>query len=213
MSDNRSASRSHRVVAEDDELWAEVSPHAARRLLLAALNSFSERGYHGTSTRHISSGAGMSPGAVYIHYRTKSELLGRIIAIYHEHLEQALAGAVTNITTPAARLRALVALLAAWHARHRKTALVIQRELGALEPDQYKLIREARLRMYEQFIAEIQSGAKAGEFDVADIDGTCEAIVAVCLGVANWYRPDNPRSPEEVGALSAHLAARMVGAR
>jgi len=155
----------------------------------------------------------MSSGGVYIHYKTKSELLGKIISIYHEHLERELMAAVEAAATPPARLRALVAVLAAWHARHRKTALVVQKELGALEPDQYKLIREARIRMYDRFAAEIRNGAKVGEFDIADVEGTCEAVVSVCLGVATWYRPDNPRTPEEVGALCAHLAARMVGVR
>jgi AcrR family transcriptional regulator len=64
--------------------WAEVTPDAARRLLVAAVEAFAERGYHATTTRDIAGRAGMSPAALYIHYKTKEELLHRISRIGHE---------------------------------------------------------------------------------------------------------------------------------
>lgn len=33
--------------------WSEVTPDAARRLLVAAVEAFAERGYHATTTRDI----------------------------------------------------------------------------------------------------------------------------------------------------------------
>jgi len=68
----------------DGAPWAEVTPEAARRLLVAAVDAFAERGYHATTTRDIASRAGMSPAALYIHYRTKEELLHRISRIGHD---------------------------------------------------------------------------------------------------------------------------------
>lgn len=35
--------------------WSEVTPEAARRLLVAAVEAFAERGYHATTTRDIAS--------------------------------------------------------------------------------------------------------------------------------------------------------------
>lgn len=43
--------------ATDDMSWAEVTPDAARRLLIAAVQAFAERGYHATTTRDIASRA------------------------------------------------------------------------------------------------------------------------------------------------------------
>lgn len=68
----------------DDAAWAEVTPDAARRLLVAAVDAFAERGYHATTTRDIAGRAGMSPAALYIHYKTKEELLHRISRIGHD---------------------------------------------------------------------------------------------------------------------------------
>ena len=65
------------------EPWVEVTPDAARRLLVAAVEAFAERGYHATTTRDIAGRAGMSPAALYIHYKTKEELLHRISRIGH----------------------------------------------------------------------------------------------------------------------------------
>jgi AcrR family transcriptional regulator len=57
--------------AGEDMPWGEVTPEAARKLLVAAVEAFAERGYHATTTRDIAGRAGMSPAALYIHYKTK----------------------------------------------------------------------------------------------------------------------------------------------
>ena len=63
------------------EAWGDITPDAARRLVSAAVEAFAERGYHATTTRDIAGRAGMSPAALYIHYKTKEELLHRISRI------------------------------------------------------------------------------------------------------------------------------------
>src|SRR5690606_25495504 len=40
----------------------------ARRLVASAVESFARRGYHATTTRDISVGAGLSPAALYVHF-------------------------------------------------------------------------------------------------------------------------------------------------
>src|SRR6201999_4471764 len=64
--------------AQDFDLWADVTPPASRRLLLAALDAFAEHGYFATTTRQIAERANLSPAAVYIHYVSKAEMLGEI---------------------------------------------------------------------------------------------------------------------------------------
>ncbi|WP_309117844.1 helix-turn-helix domain-containing protein, partial [Saccharothrix sp.] len=52
-------------------------------MLIAAAAAFAGRGYHATTTRDIAAQAGMSPAAVYIHYRSKEDLLFQISRIGH----------------------------------------------------------------------------------------------------------------------------------
>ena len=72
------------VRASADESFEGVTPDAARRLLLGAVEAFAERGFHATTTRDIAGRAGMSPAALYIHYKTKEELLFQISRVGHE---------------------------------------------------------------------------------------------------------------------------------
>ncbi len=41
------------------------------RLREAAIEAFARKGFHGTTTRDISTAAGMSPAALYVHYPSK----------------------------------------------------------------------------------------------------------------------------------------------
>jgi AcrR family transcriptional regulator len=41
----------------------------------AAVNAFAEKGFHGTTTRDIADAIGRSPAAIYVHHRSKEELL------------------------------------------------------------------------------------------------------------------------------------------
>src|SRR5487761_760096 len=98
-----------------DDLWADIQPAAARRLLRAALESFATCGYHGTSTRHIATEAGMSPAAVYVHYRSKAQLLFEISRRGHESALGCVRDALDDLESPSARMRALACSFATWH--------------------------------------------------------------------------------------------------
>ncbi|NAS20196.1 TetR family transcriptional regulator [Herbidospora sp. NEAU-GS84] len=194
------------------ELWDTVEPPAARRLVAGAVDLFAERGFGGASTRDIAAAAGLSPGAMYVHFPSKAELLARIVLIVHEAALQAVSAAAAQADAPAARLRALVYTLARFHAAHQRGCRVVQNELGALAPDDWARIRVERRRVEALFRDEVAAGVAAGVFEAADVAGTARAIVSMCVDVARWYRPGGPDSPEDVGALYAHLALRMVRA-
>src|SRR5258708_316912 len=83
-----------------DAAWQEIQPDAARRLLIAAVDAFAARGYHGTTTRDIADRAGLSPAGVYVHYRSKEELLYRIALIGHQHTHRVVADAKDSAATP-----------------------------------------------------------------------------------------------------------------
>lgn len=195
------------------DMWDAVAPDASRRLLRAAVDSFGELGYHGTSTRHIAAGAGMSAGALYVHYRTKADLLFQIALTVHESVLAELEGAVDGVEGPPARVRALMYAFACWHARHHRAARVIQNELGALGAPHAARIAALRRRVRALVRDEVRAGVAAGVFDVADVEGTARAMSSLAIDVCRWYRPEGARTPEDVGALTAHLCLRMLGAR
>lgn len=192
--------------------WTGVEPEAARRLLLAAVEAFAERGFHATTTRDIAGRAGMSPAALYIHYRTKEELLFQISRIGHERSLGLLREAAGTPGTAADRLAAAVSAFVRWHAEQHTTARVVQYELSALAPDHYAHIVQMRRRTESVMRGLLEEGAERGEFSVADVRGTALAVLSLCIDVARWFDPTGRRTSEEVGRLYADLSLRMVRA-
>ncbi|QES50876.1 TetR family transcriptional regulator [Streptomyces venezuelae] len=192
--------------------WSEVAPDAARRLLIAAVEAFAARGYHATTTRDIAQRAGMSPAALYIHYKTKEELLHRISRIGHDKALEILTTAAEGPGTAAERLDAAVRSFVRWHAAHHTTARVVQYELDALGPEHRSEIVALRRQSDAAVRGILADGVAAGEFDVPDVSGTTLAVLSLCIDVARWFSTAGNRTPDEVGALYADLVLRMVGA-
>lgn len=196
-------------------LWADIEPESSRRIVVAALAAFRRRGFHAATTREISQAAGMSPAALYVHYKAKSDLLFEISRIGHrsvlDEVEAALRDAPDD---PEERVRRYVAAFARWHAEHHDVARVIQYELKVLPPSQFRRIARLRARFEDLLGAELRAGCAAGAFDVPEIEATTLAILSLCIDLARWYRAgDDHKTPDEVGGLYADLVARMIRPR
>ncbi|MFP1628690.1 TetR/AcrR family transcriptional regulator [Streptomyces sp. 5K101] len=199
--------------AEDEKPWDEVTPEAARKLLVAAVEAFAERGYHATTTRDIAGRAGMSPAALYIHYKTKEELLHRISRIGHDKALEILSAAYEGEGTPTERLADAVRSFVRWHAGRHTTARVVQYELDALG-DAHRTEIIALRRETDAVVRRLlEEGVAAGEFDVPDVPGTTVAVLSLCIDVARWFNTQGRRTPDEVGVFYADLVLRMVGAQ
>lgn len=188
-------------------------PAAAERLLEAASQAFADKGFHATTTRDIAARAEMSPAAVYVHFATKEALLYELSLVGHRAALEVVTSAIASAGAGAAdQLTAVVRDFAAWHATHRRTARVVQYELTALTPGHRKEIAALRREIQDQVRIVLETGVRGGGFVVPDIPGTALALLSLVVDVARWYRPDGPRSPEQIGALYADLAVRMVSA-
>jgi AcrR family transcriptional regulator len=188
-------------------------PEGYRRMFLAAVGSFSERGFHGTTTREIAARAGLSPAALYVHFGSKEEVLYRIASSALDLTLEVVSEAADPALRPADRLQSVVRALTAWHAYHSATARVVLYQLDALTPEHLTEVTGKQReigRAVRQIIAE---GRRTGEFTATDIAGAATATLSLCLDVARWYRPGHRRTPEEISALNAAAALRVVGAR
>ncbi|MBC3983990.1 TetR/AcrR family transcriptional regulator [Streptomyces buecherae] len=197
---------------QSEEEWADIAPDAARRLVIAAVQAFAERGYHATTTRDIASRAGMSPAALYIHYKTKEELLYQISLVGHRLALDILERPALADGSPAERLADAVRSFVRWHAEHHTTARVVQYELDALSPEHRAEIVGMRRATDAAVRGIIEDGVRSGDFDVTDVPGTTLAVLSLCIDVARWFSTEGRRGPDEVGDSYAALALRMVGA-
>ncbi|AXI77820.1 TetR/AcrR family transcriptional regulator [Peterkaempfera bronchialis] len=195
------------------DLWPEVRPEAARRLLLAAVESFARRGYHATTTRDIATAAGMSPAALYVHYPSKAALLSEISRTGHQRTLALVEGAAAEATDPVRRMRRLVEDFTAWHARAHTVGRIVQYELRALPPEDFAVVAELRRRTEETVRALIAEGVAAGVFEVDDVRTTARAVLSLGIDVARWYNERTAEPPEELGRRYADLVLRMLGTR
>lgn len=183
------------------------------RLLEAAVTAFAERGFHATTTRDIAAAAGMSPAAVYVHYRSKQELLEQVSRTGHELTLQLVRDAVATGSTPAEQLTAAVRSFATHHARGHTTARVVNYELAALSPERGEEIRALRREISAEMTSLVERGVADGSFDCPSPEVAATALLSLGIDIARWYREDRNWSPEDLGEAYAALALRIVGAR
>jgi AcrR family transcriptional regulator len=194
------------------QLWAHVEPESSRRLLLAALDAFAVHGFEAATTRDIAQRAGMSPAAVYVHYRSKVDLLHEISRIGHEAVLAEVLEVVDGIADPAERVRLFVEAFAAWHARYHTLARVTQYELRSLPAERLADIRDLRRRFEASLEEDLRRGVQSGQFEVTDVRGTTRAILSLGIDVARWFVPEGRATDREIGQLYGHLVLGMVRA-
>lgn len=192
---------------------AHTQSETARRLLDSARDAFSRKGFHGTSTREIAAGAQMSPAAMYIHYRSKEDVLFELSLAGHNDARAALASAAGISGNHTERLRSAVYAFAHWHAENHTTARIVQYERGALSEDHGRQITALRRTIEKVMRDLVAEGAAAGEFDVASIDIATLSIMSLCIDIVRWFPTRALPDAESVGAAYASMAVRMVGAK
>jgi len=193
------------------DLLDGVEPESAQKLAHAALDSFFEVGYGGTTTRHISQQAGMSTGSLYSSYRSKEELLFLLTQLGHQSALQVLVAASEQPGTASDRVRAMVYEFTIWHARNYRIARVCQYQLAALAPEHHAAIAKIRHEIERVLRAEVEVGVASGEFDVVDVKGFVLAALSLGIDVARWFSPTGRQTPEALAGSYAGLAMRMLG--
>ena len=174
-----------------------MSPPAAdlthQRLIRAALELFSSRGYHDTTTAQIAKKAGVAEGTIYRHFPSKQQLLNEL---YRAALRWAIKAVDDSGEAPPPTPRARLALVAQGlvEGAVRDPAVVklglLERHDAVLDDESRKTAREFRMAI-ERVIAQgkAEGGVRAGAVDVWA--GVWLAVVSYALEkvVAKEWKP------------------------
>jgi AcrR family transcriptional regulator len=183
------------------------------RLAEAAIAAFAEKGFHGTTTRDIAAAAGMSPAALYVHHRSKEELLYLISRAGHERTLALVQKAIAVGGTPVEKLRRVVHDFAVQHAERHTESRIVNYELAALSPDHRTEIRGIRQQIEAEVRGLVESGVASGDFDSPDPRMAAVALLSLGIDLGRWYREEGAWKPEDIGERYAEMALRIVGAR
>jgi len=196
------------------EQQGPARPESTRdRLFAAAVTAFAAKGFHGTTTRDIAAAAGMSPAALYVHHRSKEEILYRISKRGHQNTLALVRAARASSDDPVAQLRAVVRDFAGHHARGHTTARIVNYELSALEEPHLAEIRALRSAIDAEVQGLVAAGVASGAFDCPDPRVAAAALLSLGIDIARWYEDGGGWTPEELGEAYADIAVRIVGAR
>jgi AcrR family transcriptional regulator len=183
------------------------------RIQRTAVRLFAGRGFAATGIREISRGAGLNSATLYHYAGGKEELLAAIMRTCLTELVQAGVDAVRPTDDPAVQLVRLVRTHVAVEAVNPLTARVTDHEVRSLTGTNHTEIMELRDRYESLFRDVLDRGATSGQFHVTDLQIARLALIEMCNGVSNWYRPGGRLSVPELQDRFAELTCRMVGSR
>ena len=180
--------------------------------MAAAVESFAAKGFHGTSTRDIASGAGMSPAALYVHHRSKEDLLFQISRSGHDRALAVVRDAVATSRDPREQLLAVVHAFVVYHAEDHTGARIVNYELAALSPEHLEEIAATRRQIEQEMRDLVKRGVATGAFTTPNPEMTALALLSLGIDVARWYRDEGEWTPTQIADHYCELALRMVGA-
>jgi len=182
------------------------------KVLEAAMDLFSERGYHAVTVREIAKRVGIHVSSIYGHIPSKEMLLYQLQLIGHEEHHDQVARAVEAagpdvVARVAAYLRAHVHV----HITYRMLARVSNKELYALAGDQQSRIQAIREDSRQLLVELIEDGCRQGAFLRQD-----PWLAAVMLGnmglrVCEWWTPELGYPAEQVEDLYVDASLRALG--
>jgi AcrR family transcriptional regulator len=185
---------------------------ARSKLVAAALELFAVKGFRATTTRDIASAAGMSPAALYVHYKSKEDLLYLISRAGHERTLVLVRQAVAGSTDVVEQLLAVVRSFTVHHARGHTSARVVNYELASLSPEHVNEIAGIRHAIEQEIKQIVGSGVASGAFHTSNPRMTAVALLSLGVDVARWYRDEGEWNPEEIADYYCEVALRIVAA-
>jgi len=193
--------------------WRVYPPLTLGPILTVSLAQFVEHGYDATTVRTIARQVGVTVPALYYHFENKQAilvaLLDHAMTTVSCHVDAAIAEAGEAGDAPAERFAAIVEAVVLYMAHHRDLAF-LDSERRALTPTNRARYVAHRDRLEQKLRETIEAGRRSGVFRTDDAASCGRAILSMCQGIAGWYRPDGPDTPEGTAARYVRIALAAV---
>ncbi|MCS6867827.1 MAG: TetR/AcrR family transcriptional regulator [Thermus sp.] len=180
------------------------------QILHVAGKLFSQRGYHATSMRELAKELNLQGGSLYAHIASKEELLLEVVRQAAARFLAVLEGLEGD---PVAKVRALVRGHLRVIAEELPRATVFFHEWKHLSPPLLEEAKALRRRYEEGVQGVIQEGVEKGVFRVESVRLATLFLLSALNWTYQWYRPEGPLSPEELGEIYARMALRALGVK
>jgi AcrR family transcriptional regulator len=184
-----------------------MSPRVKRdeRILEAAVELFSERGFAGTGVDALGERAGIAGPAVYNHFSSKAELLATLIDQAMDHLLAVTPPANADLD-PAAELEALVESYTQHTIADRRVVRIYLQEARSLTDADRRRTRRRQRQYIERWIDAISR--LYPQRSELDCEVGARAAIGLIQSVINW--PEAVVSQDRVEPLLKRMAMEAI---
>jgi len=189
------------------------------RIIGAALQAFSARGFEATTTAQIADALQMTGPALYHYFATKDELLLACVTHLLDLLLAALAEAAAGAGSPAERMAQAVRAQIGLELRHGAAAPLVNAHLygprhltDLLSPAQRALLRDKQRALVQVYRGLIDAGLACGQFTTPEPGIATFNVLALVQYTSVWYRPRAGRQRQALIAQQAAAVLQLLGA-
>jgi len=183
---------------------SEQLGNARETILDASVRLFSEHGYNGTTMRDIAEAVGVLPGSLYAHIKGKEDILADIVTSGIAEFLEIQETVEASRTKPEEKLRHAIRLHIQVVAKSPERMLVVFHQWRFLsEPHRTEAVKMRQ--RYAKMFADILAQQKCFEGRLKDpqIKIQCFTVLGSLNWTPEWYSPDGPYSPDELGEIIA----------
>jgi AcrR family transcriptional regulator len=132
------------------------------RIVRAALEVFVEKGYGGTRVQDIAERAGLTAGALYVHFPNRSKLLAEAIVLEGDRILASIIGQLSDLEPGDIRVSEIMADQAVGGTSIIDRLLLEAFALAARDPDALEQLRSTLDRFDDMILAQVQLGRERG---------------------------------------------------
>jgi TetR/AcrR family transcriptional regulator, cholesterol catabolism regulator len=173
----------------------------------AAVRLFGEKTYPVVGMRDISSAVGILPGSLYVHIRSKEDILLRIVEHGIQRYLDAIAPLVESGDPAPIRLRSAIVAHLRVLAETLPQTRVAFHQWTYLSPPKAERVIGLRSRYESLFSQILREGIADGEFRLVTHPRIAVlAIIGMLNSATEWFSPEGGLTAHEVGQLLADSA-------
>ncbi|MFT5195996.1 MAG: AcrR family transcriptional regulator [Cellvibrionaceae bacterium] len=187
--------------------------YTRKKILDAALDVFSDKGYHNTKLDEIADESATSKGSIYFHFPNKERLFLSLVDQFSDLLEKQTREAIESEPKGIVRVEIALRTVLETFARYRRPAkILLVQAMGLGQPFEQKRmeVNERFARMISEYLTEaIETGELAAdEFDVEFVSHAW--MGAIYHLVIRWVYTGEPSNQKIVTDL-VPILLRSVG--
>jgi TetR/AcrR family transcriptional regulator, cholesterol catabolism regulator len=187
-------------------------PSREQQILSQALKLFSKTSYHATSIQEIANELGLTRPAFYYYFRSKDDLLWRLIGHIGDGLLEAARPIVEGPESPEDKLRRLVISHTTTVLNNIDTFAIYFAERKFVGRKRDLQLRRGELAYLELWNSLIEAGQEAGTFYHEEPHVLSLMISGLANSVARWFRRGGGATVDEMAELVADLAIGAITA-